>query len=361
VAEYAEFAGEAEAAVVGRHLRTLCLLPTTKLGRDGWPPTLPQRLHRRWNYWWQAHLLDCLVDAQLREPTARRVRLIRRVARTIWLRNRLSWVNNYFDDMAWLGLALQRAASDEAGAGLDVDRPLALLTAELRGAWTDDAGGGIRWRRDTSYKNAPANGPAAILHARVGELERAAAIAEWMAEHLVDPSSGLVWDGLAVYPGTEREPVPSKRIYTYCQGVYLGACLELDGPQWQERAERTVAAVAQRLAPGGVLRGHGGGDGGLFTGILARYLALAAQRLPAGDAADTARGLVLTSAEACWANATRVRGMPLFGPEWAKPVDVPRADAKAPAQHLSVQLGAWMLLEAAAAVNGPTAPPPAAC
>ncbi|MGH3433457.1 MAG: glycoside hydrolase family 76 protein, partial [Thermocrispum sp.] len=229
-----EQAAEAEVAVAGRHLRALWLLPTTKLGRDGWPPTVRQRLYRGWNYWWQAHLLDCLVDAQLRSPSAARARLIRRVARTIWLRNRMSWVNNYSDDMAWLGLALQRAA---VVTGYDPGTPLRLLTAELRDAWSDDAGGGIRWRHGSQYKNAPANGPAAILHARVGDRERAAAIAEWMAGHLIDPESGLVWDGLAVYPGTGREPEPSRRIYTYCQGVYLGACLELG---WHERAGRTV-------------------------------------------------------------------------------------------------------------------------
>ena len=43
---------------------------------------------------------------------------------------------------------------------------------------------------------------------------------------------------------------------------------------------RLVAAVDAHMAPGGVLVGAGGGDGGLFAGITARYLALVATELP---------------------------------------------------------------------------------
>ena len=62
-----------------------------------------------WHYWWQAHLLDCLVDAQLRDPQPDRETRIKRQIRSHRLRNNGSWVNNYYDDMAWLALALERA------------------------------------------------------------------------------------------------------------------------------------------------------------------------------------------------------------------------------------------------------------
>jgi predicted alpha-1,6-mannanase (GH76 family) len=326
----AERAAAAEKAVVERHVRRLWGLPGTVLGRSGWPPDLGQRVHWHWNYWWQSHLLDCLVDAQLRAPSPERARLIGRFASTMKVRNFGSWVNEYYDDIAWLGLALQRV---ETVVGLDVSRPLAAIDARLREGWTDEAGGGIWWRRGERFKNVPANGPAAIFHARASDIGYAHGLTKWMSEHLVDPDTGLVWDGLRVDTG---EIV--KMIYTYCQGVYLGACLEVSDV---DSAQRTVAAVAEHNAPGGIIRGQGDGDGGLFAGILARYLALAALKLPPGDAATTARTLVQTSADACWSNTTPTAHGPQFSADWSLPPD-------AHARDLSVQVGAWLLLEAAA-------------
>jgi predicted alpha-1,6-mannanase (GH76 family) len=328
---YRDWAEAAERAVVTRHLRRVWGLPGTVLGRSGWPPTLDQRVHWHWNYWWQAHLLDCLIDAQLRVPEPARAAVIRRFVRSILVRNFGRWSNMYYDDMAWLGLAVQR---------IGLSAPLAVILSELRSAWTPDGGGGIWWRKGDRFKNAPTNGPAAILHARAGEVERARDLLGWMETTLVDLDTGLVWDGLRLNEdGADGELV--KAIYTYCQGVFLGACLELSE---MDSGARTVRAVATHCAPGGVLRGQGGGDGGLFAGILARYLALAAKQLP-GEAADTAREIVLTSAEACFSGAADVHGQPLFSPEWTRPglVDPVRG----PARDLSVQVGAWLLLEAA--------------
>ena len=48
-----------------------------------------------WNYWWQAHLLDCLVDAQRRAPQPWRAVEIAALARTVRLRNLGSWTNRY--------------------------------------------------------------------------------------------------------------------------------------------------------------------------------------------------------------------------------------------------------------------------
>ncbi|MBA3907818.1 MAG: glycoside hydrolase, partial [Pseudonocardiales bacterium] len=69
-------AAAAERAVVRRHLRPIAgVLPGTRIGRVRWPRQLPGTpVH--WHYWWQAHLLDCLIDAQLRDPRPRRASAI---------------------------------------------------------------------------------------------------------------------------------------------------------------------------------------------------------------------------------------------------------------------------------------------
>ncbi|WP_344863682.1 glycoside hydrolase family 76 protein [Amycolatopsis ultiminotia] len=310
-------------------------MPGTALGRSGWPPTFGQRLHWHWNYWWQAHLLDCLVDAQLRAPDPERALLIARFVASVHRRNFGTWLNDFYDDIAWLGLALQRVR----GLNLStVDSAIAEIGARLHEGWTDELGGGIWWRRGDRFKNAPANGPAAIFHAREGDAERAGALTRWLSATLVDPATGLVWDGIRADTGALV-----KNIFTYCQGVYLGACLEQSDV---DAAARTVRAVAAQLAPEDVLRGQNGGDGGLFAAILARYLALAAVRLPRPEAA-VARRIVVASADACWRGASAAPGGPLFSAEWSRGAPAPPL-GEVPERDLSVQIGAWMLLEAAA-------------
>ncbi len=342
--DWSERAGIVERTISRRHLRRVAaVVPGTRIGRVRWPRHAPAPL-APWHYWWQAHLLDCLVDAQLRAPGTHRARVITMTARGIRLRNAGSWTNRYYDDVAWLGLALQRAGGLARRSGPGA---LAAITAQLHEGWTEDGGGGIWWRRGDDFKNAPANGPAAILLARDGQVAFAAAIADWMAQTLVDPATGLVRDGVRLAPGGAVREVVGL-FYTYCQGVHLGACVELaerDGHRrWVDRAVAIVDAVAHRLAgPDGVLPGDGGGDGGLFTGITVRYLADAALRRP--ELAAPASRLVLASAAAAWNGRVEIGGGPVFSPDWRRPAVEPQSGV--PEADLSVQLSAWMLMEAA--------------
>ncbi|HEU0086047.1 MAG TPA: glycoside hydrolase family 76 protein, partial [Pseudonocardiaceae bacterium] len=295
-----------------------------------------------WHYWWQAHLLDCALDAYRRTPTRWRRDTVAGLVRGMRLRNLTGWVNAYHDDIAWLGLALQRSATL---TGLRWPGAEQAIAHRLRLGRVPS--GGMRWRVGDDFVNVAATGPAAILFARRGNLGLAGALTDWILQTLVDPGTGLVLDGARVHPDGSVRTV-ERAVYSYCQGVLLGACVELaaatGASRWAEQADRTVHAVAEHLTDGGVLRGHGGGDGGLFTGILARYLALAAAA-PLASGPVAAR-LVLDSAEAAWRNRDVATGGPVFGPQWTVPARPPQPGR---AEHdLSVQLSGWMLLEAAA-------------
>jgi predicted alpha-1,6-mannanase (GH76 family) len=361
---WANRAASAETAIAKRHLKRIWKLPGTQLGVVSWPPTRHDAEFRTWHYWWQAHLLECLVDAQVRDPQPDRVNKIARQVRSHRLRNNGSWVNDYYDDMAWLALALERAGRL---AGVEQPKALKKLSEQFVNAWVPEDGGGIPWRKQDQFFNAPANGPAGIFLARYSDrLRRAQQMADWIDETLIDPETHLVFDGIKAGSLVRAQ-------YTYCQGVVIGLETELavrtDDTRHAERVCRLVAAVNENMAPDGVIKGAGGGDGGLFNGILARYLALVVTTLPQNGpedatARDTASSLVLNSAQSAWDNRQTVDGLPLFGPFWERAAEMPSGGGRqaqfvegavnaseVPERDLSVQLSGWMLMEAAHAVT----------
>ncbi|MCW2729784.1 MAG: fructose-bisphosphate aldolase [Mycobacterium sp.] len=363
---WANRAASAEAAVAKRHYRKLWRLPGTQLGVCAWPPSKQDLRFRNWNYWWQAHLLDCLVDAQARDPQPERRTTIEHQIRGHKWRNAGKWTNDYYDDMAWLALALERAGSV---AGVEHPKALEKLADQFLNAWVPEDGGGIPWRKQDQFFNAPANGPAGIFLARYDRLRRAQQMADWIDETLIDPDTHLVFDGIKGGSMVRAQ-------YTYCQGVVLGLEVELAArtkdTRHPERVHRLVDAIADNMAPGGVIQGAGGGDGGLFNGILARYLALTANLLPEDGPKDTAarataKELVLKSAQSAWDNRQTVDGLPLFGAFWDRTAELPKAGGKdaqfvegavnaseVPERDMSVQVSGWMLMEAAHTVADET-------
>lgn len=354
--------------MLGRSLGRVWTVPGTALGAVRSPGRTGAPGLGRWHFWWQAHLLDAAVDALDRAGGSARARRVAAIVAGIRLRNGALSRNDYLDDLAWLGLALQRSGTLAGPAGR---RAVGIIAARLRAAWITDELGGLPWRRDDEFRNAPANGPAAILLARSHSADQAERIADWLHARLTRPD-GLIADGIR--PGGRVEPTA----YTYNQGVVLGADLALlhVGRGRPERIHRLVAAVDAGLTQPGrvgqvgdhgrVLIGHGGGDGGLFGGILARYLALVATELPGRNEADrscraTAGRLVLDSATAAWAHRCTAATGPWFSADWSVPARLPAparrrpgpspAPPTLPEQDLSVQLGGWLLLEAAARVE----------
>ena len=234
-------------------------LPLTHLARTAWPaPELGVRVRGPWHYWWQAHYLDCIVDAGWRELADRPERpdvaasLIRdatRLVRTIRLRNGWRIINSYYDDMAWLALALERFGDLVAARDRSAGRLAAMarvLRDQVASAESDDLGGGVFWHTARSFKNVPATAPAAILLARAGEFARARQHIDWIHERLLDPATGLVLDGIEL-ERADHPPVTS--IWTYNQGTVLGALAALaSGPQSRpEDANRAAALVAVGL------------------------------------------------------------------------------------------------------------------
>ena len=376
-------ADEAARSVTRLFGQRLLFLPGTHIGAILRPSGRLKNLSGPWHYWWQAHYLDCLVDAGRRElgspehpgakfdgenrPSAGR--LASRLVTGIRLRNFLTVVNNYYDDMAWLALATLRldklAEDSRKRTGRERNaKVLQNLTLQFDSASTDDLGGGTFWSTKRDFKNTPATAPVALYYARTGNRAKAQALLDWLDARLYEPGQGLYRDGLRI-SGT-GDLLLEETIYTYNQGPVLGALLELGGEANLRRAAALVEAVARSLtqpAPllgrtAAVLRCEGTGDGGLFTGILVRYLALAArdERLPAETRA-TAATLVNDTAEALW------EGRRILPPQdrLARPgshlifsdrTDLParRAYPEGAAVELSTQLQAWMVLEAAASI-----------
>ncbi|EEI77565.1 glycoside hydrolase [Corynebacterium striatum] len=387
---WAHRADLAETAINDRHAQAVWSIPRTNLAVVSWPPTSKEKLFVHWHYWWQAHYLDCLVDAALRNNTKVRRARIADTMRGIRLRN-LSQLNKnrYYDDKAWLALAMGRAENLKK---VKVHKRLGSLQRNIREG-VDPTIGVLPWREGETFLNVPSNGPGAIMLARMGRINEARHIVDWIYDHLVD-DDGFIMDGIRM---RMDGPEIVKAIHPYCQGVVLGACLEIalalrekaglfsleriDTVQEAELAadmmhyitniRGLVQAVATGMAtPSGVINWKtGDGDGGLFKGILVRYLADVAVRLPGDSPANRATKklaarMVVASAESVWEHRLEVDGLPIFGSDWTADARLPHNYGFGPntlgekvgiirvaERDLSVQLSGWMLLEACARVT----------
>lgn len=344
-----ERADLAEQAIVERHVRALWGQQGMRLGKLVWPSSVANLSFVKWCYWWQAHLLDCAIDAAHRARGADRLDRVAAIASGIRARNLGVWTNRYYDDMGWLAITLERA---DRLLGLRFGDALGDLRTALLDGW-NPAVGAVPWRVGDDYYNTPAIGPTGIAFARLGEVPRAGQLADFLHTRLRDPGTNLILDGVHE-PGGEV----NRATLTYCQGVAIGLETELftrtGESKHARRAMDLVAATAAGLTDDGVIVAEDGDDSGLFMGVLARYLSEAALSLRDPAAAK----IVHDSARAAWTNRAEVDGLPLFGTNWSLPVTpsgLPRAaqllmppwppsDNLSP--DLSVQLSAWMLLEA---------------
>jgi predicted alpha-1,6-mannanase (GH76 family) len=305
------------------------------------------------NYWWNAHALDVLVDGYLRTKNPvykpRMITLLNGVKTT----NGGALPNEYYDDMEWMALACLRAHNATGDAAF-LDATV-LLWTDIQGAWNlSGANGGLAWRKtQLDYKNTPANAPAVILAARLyrlnkkaTDLEWAKRIYTWLRATLVDPTTGLVWDGI------NREgngQIDKGWKFTYNQGIFIGAALELykiTGEQsYLSDAIHTADYAISNFTINGILRPEGKGDAGLFKGILIRYLAILTgeRKLPA-EKRKAYHQFLRLNAETLYLKGLQ-RPALLIDANWTQaPVDGTSID-------LSTQLSGLMLIETAAVLN----------
>ncbi|UPK71226.1 glycoside hydrolase family 76 protein [Chitinophaga filiformis] len=295
------------------------------------------------NYWPNAHALDVLTDVYLRTNDAAVKSRMDDLLEGMKAKNGNTYINHFYDDMEWMALACLRAY--EATSDDRYKTTAELLWNDIKGGWDDTWGGGIYWNKDRQNKNTPANAPASIIASRMYQLNRngedlawAKKIYQWQKDNLVDPVTGLVWDGLDG-SGTNKSWK-----FTYNQGVFIGAAVEL----YKITGEQTYIADAMKTAnnslagefsSGNIMKDEGGGDGGLFKGILVRYMMLLITdgSLSSTDAAKFVSFLQL-NAQTMWLQGT-TRPQVIFNTSWTK---------TAATTDLTTQLSGAMLIEAVA-------------
>jgi predicted alpha-1,6-mannanase (GH76 family) len=297
------------------------------------------------NFWWLAHVMDVRIDAYHRTGDERWLKQARVIYDNIRRRNSGSLFNDYFDDMLWLALATDRLA--EAARDDELRAQAARIWAHVsEHGWNDHEGGGIAWRvSQPTYKNTPANGPFVILSARLyrrtgdpGHLAAAKRTMGWLEKILVRPD-GFVQDGIN---RLGDHAIDTQWRFTYNQGVYIGACVELarvtGDTGYLRRASRTASTAITELTDEGVFAGEGdGGDEGLFKGIFYRY---AAELVRTGDEPGL-RGFLLASTSRLWESCLRGESL-LANDDWRSPPQGKIA--------YSTQLSAIMATEMCAAI-----------
>ncbi|MEO2062875.1 MAG: glycoside hydrolase family 76 protein [Christiangramia sp.] len=306
------------------------------------------------HYWPNAHALHVLIDAYKRTGDNEYADRAKSLLEGIKVMNGGTYNNVFNDDMLWLGNSSMRAyvaTGDEAYLNVAID-----LWDIIKTSWSDDIfGGGITWKQDTPYqKNAVSNGPATVLTMRLYDatgdeqyLEWAKKIYEWEKETLVDPYSGLVWDNISMQNG--EEVINRDWIFTYNIGTWIGSGLKLyQATGDQEYLDDAILSARSmttsfKLTTNGIMRDEGQGDGGLFKGILVRYLTqlIMEPDVPAEDSEYLAE-FMQTNAETAYKKAIKRPEM-FFNSGWTS----------RPGNNtdLTTQLSGMMLIEAAALLD----------
>jgi predicted alpha-1,6-mannanase (GH76 family) len=302
------------------------------------------------HYWPQAHALEVLADAYTRSNKSQYRTYMDDWMTGVKQKNGNSFINEFYDDMEWNGIAMLRAynITNDAKFKTGVDQ----VWADIKGGWNTTMGGGIAWRKAMpGYKNTPANAPACILAARLyrkfnqaSDLEWAHKLYNWLKDSLYEAGTGFVYDGI----NNNGDGLRSTWKFTYNHGVFIGAALELYNitkdvvylNDAMKVANFTLSDNTLTNASDRLLRDEGGGDGGLFKGIFVRYFTALILH---PDLPDSYRNRYIAylknNIDMLWFAGTK-KPVVLFGSYWK---NKPAGDV-----DLTVQLSGAMLMEAAA-------------
>jgi predicted alpha-1,6-mannanase (GH76 family) len=251
-------------------------------------------------------------------------------------RQHAGFVNTYYDDNAWWGLAWI-AAFDLTRDNRYLEVARAIFARNTAG-WDDSCGGGLRWHAGSTYKNAITNELfvtlAALLHQRTpggGYLTWAQRGWEWFSARGFIGPAGLVNDGITLACQNNGGTA-----WTYNQGVILGglaALSEITGDRdYLTQGDQIAAAALRGLAPGGILAepcesvtAPCNEDQAQFKGVFVRYLYdfWLHSRQPAY------RGFILANANSVWDHGRNAAGQ--FGLHWSGPFDQPSVARQASA------------------------------
>ena len=269
-------------------------------------------------------------------------------------RKHADFVNSYYDDNGWWGLAWV-AAYDLTGDPRYLDAARVIFDRTTRG-WDDTFGGGVWWSQDRKYKNAIPNELFLTLAARLHQRDPKAGYYRAWAERTWKwfEASGMIGPGGLVNDGLTAEGRNNGRTtWTYNQGVILGglaALHEITGdPGYLARAESIADAALSALArpPGILTEPHEAAtkrrdrDRPQFKGIFVRHL----HEFSRSSGKPAYPAFIAANAASVVASAGNAAGQ--YGLRWAGPFD--KADA-------SRQSSALEALIAAAAVSRPPAP-----
>ncbi len=182
----------------------------------------------RYDYWPEAHAIDVIIDAYLRNGDHKYKEIIYDFHEGVKSKNGNTFKNSFYDDMAWHGLAHLRAY--EATNDTRYEASARQLWGWILEGW-DNQQGGIKWNdQPGSIPGVPSTGPATLIAVRrwvkygdseitdgLNNLEWAEKMYSWMRKERHDPATGGVYDDFTNKTGA----------WTYNTGTFLGSALEL--------------------------------------------------------------------------------------------------------------------------------------